>query len=123
MFGIRLPLAVAATLLIAGCGGAGGGGDGAAGASGSGTTPGSGMTATPPEGTLLQSPAQLVSTMTAPSLLVELMSSMPVTSPRWRSSGAATEVAMVSALAPGREAETWIIGKSTLGISSTGSDR
>ena len=30
------------------------------------------MAATPPEGTLLQSPAQLVSTMTAPSLLVEL---------------------------------------------------
>ena len=30
------------------------------------------MTATPPEGALLQSPAQLVSTMTAPSLLVEL---------------------------------------------------
>jgi alpha/beta superfamily hydrolase len=64
----RLP--VFAALLIAGCGGAGGGGDGSGGSGG--TSSGSGMTATPPEGALLQSPAQLVSTMTAPSLLVEL---------------------------------------------------
>jgi alpha/beta superfamily hydrolase len=63
-------LHVFAALLIAGCGGAGGGGDGSSGSSG--TSSGSGMTATPPEGALLQSPAQLVSTMTAPSLLVEL---------------------------------------------------
>ncbi len=40
-----------------------------------------------------------------------------------RSSGAATEAAMVSGLAPGIEAETETVGKSTLGRSETGSCR
>ena len=39
------------------------------------------------------------------------------------SSGVATEEAMVSGLAPGSTAETWIVGKSTLGRSLTGSRR
>jgi hypothetical protein len=64
--GSRLP--VLAALLMAGCGGGGGAGDGGAGGSSSGTGP----SVTPAEGALLQSPAQLLSTVTAPSLLVEL---------------------------------------------------
>ena len=36
------------------------------------------------------------------------------------SKGVATEEAMVSGLAPGREALTWIVGKSTFGRSLTG---
>jgi hypothetical protein len=41
----------------------------------------------------------------------------------WRSSGVATAVAIVSGLAPGRLAETLMVGKSTLGRSLTGSSR
>jgi hypothetical protein len=40
-----------------------------------------------------------------------------------RSSGVATADAMVSGLAPGRLAATWMVGKSTLGRSLTGSRR
>ncbi len=48
---------------------------------------------------------------------------MPATVANWRSSGVATAVAMVSGLAPGRLALTWMVGKSTLGRSLTGSAR
>ena len=41
----------------------------------------------------------------------------------WRSSGVATDAAMVSGLAPGRLAFTWMVGKSTFGRSLTGSAR
>ena len=41
----------------------------------------------------------------------------------WRSSGVATEEAMVSGLAPGRLAYTWMVGKSTFGRSLTGRAR
>ena len=40
-----------------------------------------------------------------------------------RSSGAATEVAITSALAPGRSAETWIVGSSTCGKAAMGINR
>src|SRR5207302_10537426 len=43
--------------------------------------------------------------------------------PNWRSRGAATDVAMVSGLAPGRPAETEIVGNSTWGRGDTGSSR
>ena len=43
--------------------------------------------------------------------------------PRWRSSGVATLVAMVSGLAPGICAWTEIVGKSTSGSGETGSSR
>ena len=57
-----------AALLVAGCGGAGDSGGGGSAGSGS-----SGMsTGPPPEGSLLQSPAQLLSTVTAPTLLLQL---------------------------------------------------
>jgi predicted dienelactone hydrolase len=74
MRGQARPLLVFAALLIAACGG-GGGGEGGTGGPGTGTGgsgPGSGMPAAPAEGTLLVSPAQLQSTMTAPSLFIEL---------------------------------------------------
>jgi hypothetical protein len=58
-----------------------------------------------------------------PSVLVELMESMPAMVANWRSRGVATVEAMVSALAPGRLAETWMVGKSTLGRSLTGKMR
>ena len=48
--------------LLAGCGGTGDGGAGT----------GTGPTGPPPEGTLLQKPAQLLSTVTAPTLLLQL---------------------------------------------------
>lgn len=61
-----LPLCLIAALLLAGCGGDSGGGSGGGnGGGGMGTGP-------PPEGSLLQSPAQLLSTVTAPTLLLQL---------------------------------------------------
>ncbi len=58
-------------LTLAGCGGGDGGTGGSA---GGGASSGSGpsTSSAPAEGTLLQSPSQLVSTVTAPSLLLEL---------------------------------------------------
>ena len=40
--------------------------------------------------------------------------------PNWRSSGAVTSDAMVSALAPGNCVVTWMVGKSTCGSDATG---
>ena len=56
-----------------------------------------------------------------PSVLVELIESMPAIVENCFSSGVATEEAMVSGLAPGSEADTEMVGKSTLGRSLTGS--
>src|ERR1700683_3061390 len=53
-----------AALMLAACGG--GSGSGGVG------IPGSGTPASPPRGTLLQTPPELLSTVTAPSLLIEL---------------------------------------------------
>ena len=44
----------------------------------------------------------------------------PAMRPNWRSSGVATEEAIVSGLAPGRPAETWMVGNSTCGSGATG---
>ena len=41
----------------------------------------------------------------------------------WRSSGVATEAAMVSGEAPGNWALTTMVGKSTRGMAATGSRR
>ena len=46
---------------------------------------------------------------------------MPAIRPNCRSNGVATADAMVSGLAPGRLAETWITGNSTCGSGATGS--
>jgi len=58
-----------------------------------------------------------------PRVFVETMESRPSIVENWRSRGVATAAAMVSGLAPGRPAPTWIVGKSTLGRSLTGSSR
>ena len=58
-----------------------------------------------------------------PSALDDVIESMPAMVENCRSSGVATADAMVSGLAPGRLAATWMVGKSTLGRSLTGSRR
>jgi hypothetical protein len=55
-----------------------------------------------------------------PRELVEVISLTPAMRPSERSSGVATEEAMVSGEAPGREADTIITGKSTCGSGATG---
>ena len=55
-----------------------------------------------------------------PSALVDVIESMPAMVVNCRSSGVATAEAIVSGLAPGSEADTWMVGKSTLGRSFTG---
>src|SRR5262245_39655240 len=55
-----------------------------------------------------------------PRLLVEVISVTAAMCPNCRSSGAATEVAIVSGLAPGSAACTWMVGKSTWGSGATG---
>ena len=56
-----------------------------------------------------------------PRLLVDVISVMPAMRLNWRSSGVATAEAIVSGLAPGSAAETWIVGNSTCGSGETGS--
>ena len=58
-----------------------------------------------------------------PRAFAELIESTPAIVENWRSSGVATDEAMVSGFAPGRLAETRIVGKSTFGRSLTGSRR
>ncbi len=58
-----------------------------------------------------------------PSELDEVISVTEAMRPNWRSSGVATEEAMVSGLAPGRLAFTEMVGKSTCGSGDTGSNR
>ena len=54
-------------------------------------------------------------------MLEEFIESMPGIDENCCSSGVATEVAIVSGLAPGSAAETVMVGKSTLGKSLIGS--
>jgi hypothetical protein len=56
----------------------------------------------------------------APSELCDVIWVMPAIWPNCSSSGAATEVAMVSALAPVQVVEIWMVGKSTCGSGATG---
>src|SRR5213595_2751469 len=62
-------------------------------------------------------------TAVAPSVLVDVMLSMPAIVENCFSSGVATAEAIVSGLAPGRFAFTVSVGKSTVGRSLTGSRR
>src|SRR5262249_156310 len=55
-----------------------------------------------------------------PREFVDTIESSPAIVVNWRSSGVATEFAMVSGFAPGRLAVTVRVGKSTLGRSLTG---
>src|ERR1051325_9318779 len=56
-----------------------------------------------------------------PSTLDDVMASMPAIVENCFSSGVATDDAIVSGLAPGSDALTWIVGKSTLGRSEAAS--
>src|ERR1700677_289040 len=58
--------------------------------------------------------------LVVPILLVDVISVAPAIRPNWRSSGVATEEAMISGLAPGTAAATEIVGKSTCGRAATG---
>ena len=58
-----------------------------------------------------------------PSAFAEFIAARPAMVENWRSSGVATEEAIVSGLAPGLDARTRMVGKSTLGRSLTGSVR
>ena len=62
-------------------------------------------------------------TRVEPRVLMEVMESRPAMVENCFSSGLATEAAMVSGLAPGRDTRTSMVGKSTLGRSETGSFR
>src|ERR1035438_4863083 len=62
-------------------------------------------------------------TLVLPKLLEEVISVTEAMRPNWRSNGVATEEAMVSGLAPGKPAETEMVGKSTCGRGDTGSMR
>src|SRR5580658_10705227 len=57
-----------------------------------------------------------------PRLLEEVISVTDAMWPNCRSRGVATEDAIVSGLAPGRDAETEMVGKSTCGRGDTGSN-
>ncbi len=58
-----------------------------------------------------------------PSWLVDVIESSPAMVVNCRSRGVATALAIVSGDAPGSEAPTRMVGKSTLGRSETGSSR
>src|ERR1700733_7516565 len=58
-----------------------------------------------------------------PRPLDDVISVTDAMRPNWRSSGVATEDAIVSALAPARLAFTWMVGKSTCGSGETGKMR
>ena len=59
----------------------------------------------------------------SPSVDVDVIESMPAIVENCFSSGVATAEAIVSGLAPGSCAWTWMVGKSTLGRAFTGSSR
>ena len=61
-------------------------------------------------------------TCVEPCVLDELIELMPAMVENWFSSGVATPDAIVSGSAPGREADTTMVGKSTAGSSLTGSE-
>src|SRR5689334_10339074 len=58
-----------------------------------------------------------------PSVQVEVISVTAAIRPNCRSRGVATEDAIISGLAPGSEAETEMVGKSTCGSGETGKSR
>ena len=72
---------------------------------------------------MFRSSANVMVMETIPSALVDVIESMPAMVVNWRSRGVATADAIVSGVAPGSEAVTWMVGKSTLGRSLTGSSR
>ncbi len=72
---------------------------------------------------MLRSRVNWIVIWVAPSALVDVIESMPAMVENCFSSGVATAEAMVSGLAPGNAAVTWMVGKSMLGRSLTGRSR
>ena len=70
---------------------------------------------------ILRSSLNCKTMLVRPCVLDEVIESMPGMVEKAFSSGAATAEAMVSGSAPARFALTWMVGKSTLGSSLTGS--
>src|ERR1700735_2886730 len=58
--------------------------------------------------------------LVVPMLLEDVISVTPAIRPNCRSSGVATDEAMISGLAPGKLAPTETVGKSTCGSAATG---
>ena len=69
---------------------------------------------------MLRSRSNCTTTVVVPSPLEDVVCDTPGICANWRSSGWATDDAMVAALAPGSWAETWMVGKSTFGSGATG---
>ena len=69
---------------------------------------------------MLRESSNCSTTRVEPSELELVISVTPAIRPRLRSRGAATVAAMVSGLAPGRLAETMMVGNSTCGSGATG---
>src|SRR6202142_830636 len=72
---------------------------------------------------MLRSRSNCMTMLVVPSADDEVIMLMPGIVAKARSSGPATDEAIVSGLAPGREALTEIVGKSTRGNAETGSWR
>ena len=72
---------------------------------------------------MLRSISNCTITEVLPVELTEVISLTPAISPSRRSSGAATEFAMVAGSAPGRAACTTMVGIDTLGSAATGRNR
>src|SRR5262249_10149076 len=69
---------------------------------------------------MLRSSVNWMVMLLTPSALVDVIESMPAIVLNCRSSGVATAEAIVSGVAPGRVAMTWIVGQCTCGASWTG---
>src|SRR3954453_3944229 len=72
---------------------------------------------------MLRSSENWIVIVVLPLVDCDVIESMPAIVENCFSSGVATADAIVSGLAPGRLADTWIVGKSTVGRSLTGSSR
>src|SRR5215475_12763708 len=72
---------------------------------------------------MLRSSANCIVIVDWPVVETEFIESMAAIVENCFSSGVATADAIVSGLAPGNVAVTWIVGKSTLGSAFTGSSR
>ena len=70
---------------------------------------------------MLRSRSNCTTTCVEPFTLTEVICATPAICANCRSNGWATVEAMVSGLAPGRLAVTWMVGNSTRGRGATGS--
>jgi hypothetical protein len=69
---------------------------------------------------MLRSRSNCTTTVVMPRPLEDVVWLTPGICANWRSSGCATDEAMMAGLAPGSVAVTWMVGKSTFGNGATG---